>query len=133
LFPVNDNDINIYGQGEGKHWSLLVFDNRGDCPRCIHHDSLGSANSSAARCLADAIRKLVPNTQEDVIEADTPRQENGFDCAIYVMAMARSIACWWDSDGRADWMARLHREVKPSSVATLRQQLAEIPWQYVIC
>ncbi|KAM0849427.1 hypothetical protein ACQ4PT_053739 [Festuca glaucescens] len=126
VFTVNNNAINIYGQGEGTHWSLLVFDNSGDFPICIHHDSLGGANSSAAQDLADAIRKLVPNTQQDIVEASTPRQRNGWDCAIFVMAMARSIARRWHSDDQGDWIARIHHEVSSPSVAALRRQLAEI-------
>ncbi|XP_033746441.1 sentrin-specific protease 8-like [Pecten maximus] len=86
FMPVNDNS-NPEDAG-GTHWSLLVY------IRCRqefrHYDSCGSANKEIAKQLAYKIQPFVlaPRGRMKVIEADSPQQQNGYDCGLYVIATA---------------------------------------------
>ncbi|KQJ89398.2 hypothetical protein BRADI_4g25494v3 [Brachypodium distachyon] len=107
LFPVNNNP-EIHRADAGTHWSLLVYENldpnRG--ARFVHHDStMGQVNSSAADRLVGVLRSIVPNAATaPLMRGYTPVQENGYDCAIYVMAVAAAICRWSRRDSaEGDW------------------------------
>lgn len=125
VLPVN-NAAEFWRPDRGSHWSVLVIDATAEgSPRFIHHDSLGELNLSAARHLASRMHTIFPTAQE-VENARTPRQQTGYDCAVYVMAIARSITRWWrrrKSD--EDWMDRMWNEVTEENILRIRQQLAE--------
>lgn len=92
LFAVNDN-TDLEAAGGGSHWSLLVYFGGVDTFR--HYDSSpGRGSRSAATRLHRAVQNvLVPTGQECplVHVSDMPHQENGYDCGVYVMAMADAI------------------------------------------
>ncbi|KAK1363121.1 hypothetical protein POM88_038682 [Heracleum sosnowskyi] len=110
FFPVNNG---------GLHWSLLVYNRQLNL--FAHHDSLGGLNDEEARELYDAVkdcvhesesfrykvgfrnkRRLMEGNSSQVpryITATTPRQTNGYDCGLYVMATAKAICKWFCAGG----------------------------------
>ncbi|XP_062182501.1 NEDD8-specific protease 1-like [Phragmites australis] len=135
LLPVNDNPDVSLPEG-GSHWTLLVLDNTNPCgPRFVHHDSLrGAPNLPVARRLADALRPLLLSSSRTVplVEGPTPRQPNGYDCGVYVMAVARAICAWWTNgrggggSGDCDWFEAVRREVNAESVKAMRTDLLQL-------
>ncbi|KAF8692139.1 hypothetical protein HU200_039740 [Digitaria exilis] len=124
IFPVNNNvDLECAG---GTHWSLLVLDKWTELgPRFIHYDSYGASNSPFARRYAVVLQPFVPASTY-FIEADTPQQENLFDCGIYIIAIARSICPWCmgaSLSDEEDWSQTLRREVNAETTANLRTLL----------
>ncbi|PNW89020.1 hypothetical protein CHLRE_01g055050v5 [Chlamydomonas reinhardtii] len=119
LLPVNDNP-DVDRAAGGSHWSLLVFHRPSNTLR--HYDSSGgSGNAAAAKRLAAAVGPALqppgaggggsgssgsgssgtgssgasgggPRFVEVV---DTPRQCNGYDCGVYVLAVARAACERW--------------------------------------
>ncbi|KAL6653383.1 hypothetical protein ACP70R_008961 [Stipagrostis hirtigluma subsp. patula] len=135
LLPVNDNPDVSLPEG-GCHWTLLVLDNASpSAPRFVHHDSLrGAPNLPAATRLADALRPLLADASTGsrrrvpLVEGPTPRQPNGYDCGVYVMAIARAICGWWSdpSGGEGDWFEAVRREVDAGSVTAMRAELLQL-------
>jgi sentrin-specific protease 8 len=132
LLPVNDNPDASVAEG-GSHWTLLVLDRTGASLRFVHHDSIrGAPNLPVARRLADALGPLVADAQgraPPLVEGPTPSQTNGYDCGVYVMAIARAICGWWLGQGgreSSDWFEAVRREVSAASVTALRVELLEL-------
>ncbi|CAL4999846.1 unnamed protein product [Urochloa decumbens] len=137
LLPVNDNPDAAVAEG-GSHWTLLVIDNATSAsgPRFVHHDSIrGAPNLPVASRLADALRPLLQSDWRrratvPVVEGPTPRQTNGYDCGVYVMAIARTICGWWkNGHGRlrgGDWFEAVGREVNADSVKAMRSELLQL-------
>ncbi|KAJ1273659.1 hypothetical protein BS78_05G001500 [Paspalum vaginatum] len=132
LLPVNDNPDASVPEG-GSHWTLLVLDNAA-APRFVHHDSLpGAPNLPAAARLADALRPLLlPSDSRrrkvavPLVEGPTPKQRNGYDCGVYVMAIARAICGWWENRRGGDWFEAVTREVDADSVRAMRADLLQL-------
>ncbi|KAK3121186.1 hypothetical protein QOZ80_8BG0647820 [Eleusine coracana subsp. coracana] len=131
LLPVNDNPDASVAEG-GSHWTLLVLDSTRATPRFVHHDSIrGAPNLPVAGRLAEALGPLLADASGKVpplVEGPTPGQTNGYDCGVYVMAVARAICGWW-SDGRGgggDWFEAVKREVNAASVTALRAELLDL-------
>ncbi|KAK8447370.1 hypothetical protein SEVIR_8G058600v4 [Setaria viridis] len=96
LVPVNDNTDYMRAEGE-KHWSLLVIHIAEDHSSCrfVHHDSVSSGlNHTAAVKYANALKQVLPKAPP-VIEADTPKQLNGSNCGLCVLALSKAICTWW--------------------------------------
>ena len=87
----------------------------------------------AAR-LVDALRPLLSGSDSKrdtvpLIEGPTPRQTNGYDCGVYVMAIARALCAWWNNghDHReGDWFQAVRREVDAHSVKAMRADLLQL-------
>ncbi|TYZ53524.1 hypothetical protein PybrP1_008985 [[Pythium] brassicae (nom. inval.)] len=101
LLPVSDNE---WLGGASSHWSLLVF--RRDALAFEHYDSSAGANARAAARVKCAFEKMLrlcdPSvgaavTAEMPLEEarDAPQQTNGYDCGVYVLAVA-------------EWLCRQH-------------------------
>nr|XP_034601361.1 uncharacterized protein LOC117861961 [Setaria viridis] len=137
LLPVNDNPDASVPEG-GSHWTLLVIDNTTSPsgPRFVHHDSIrGAPNLPVASHLADALRPLLQSDSRSratvpVVEGPTPMQPNGYDCGVYVMAIARAICGWWKSGHGGhrggDWFEAVGREVNADSVKAMRGELLQL-------
>ncbi|XP_066353363.1 NEDD8-specific protease 1-like [Miscanthus floridulus] len=136
LLPVNDNPDASIAEG-GSHWTLLILNNATSpsAPRFVHHDSLpGAPNLPVAARLADALRPLLSGSDSKrdtvpLIEGPTPRQTNGYDCGVYVMAIARALCAWWNNghDHReGDWFQAVRREVDAHSVKAMRADLLQL-------
>ncbi|XP_040384684.1 uncharacterized protein LOC102718700 [Oryza brachyantha] len=131
LFPVNDNPDVSHAEG-GSHWTLLVLDNThpDSGPRFVHHDSLPPTNLLPARRLAAVLRPLLPpSARIPLIEGPTPRQTNGYDCGVFVLAVARAICHWWATrrqEGESDWFEAVKREVNADSVKAMRSEVLQL-------
>ncbi|WJX23880.1 Ulp1 peptidase [Trifolium repens] len=107
FFPVNDSE----------HWSLLVYDRK--LNMFMHHDSKEGINDMQARKLFETLKDCVvrsANGKENIKskkknnnkrssklsapsvstppsfeECTTPQQTNGYDCGLFVLAIARAI------------------------------------------
>uniref|UniRef100_J3NAK7 WRKY domain-containing protein n=1 Tax=Oryza brachyantha TaxID=4533 RepID=J3NAK7_ORYBR len=118
-----------HGDVGGSHWTLFVLDNThpDSGPRFVHHDSLPPTNLLPARRLAAVLRPLLPpSARIPLIEGPTPRQTNGYDCGVFVLAVARAICHWWATrrqEGESDWFEAVKREVNADSVKAMSLQL----------
>ncbi|KAM7259406.1 hypothetical protein ACFE04_015147 [Oxalis oulophora] len=129
IFPVNDNDDVSRAEG-GSHWSLLVYYR--DANKFVHHDSCRGLNAWSAKKLYRAVVGYMGNSDKSsngmYVECDnSPRQVNGYDCGLYVTAIARAICSWYenceDKDNDALWFSDVIEQVTPSSVAVMRKEI----------
>ncbi|GAB2285122.1 hypothetical protein Dimus_019575 [Dionaea muscipula] len=128
LFPVNDNmDVSL-AEG-GSHWSLLAFEREANV--FIHHDSHSALNAAHAQRLYDSVVGLMGTVSKPryVEYSRSPQQVNGYDCGLFVCAIARAICCWYVSRGSRDsdedglWLSAVMEQVTPSSIAELRTEI----------
>ncbi|KAI8464983.1 MAG: hypothetical protein J3K34DRAFT_489198 [Monoraphidium minutum] len=135
LLPVSDNP-DAAAAGGGSHWSLLAFDRSSNA---FHHidSASGSRNRAAARLLAGAASPLVqgraaPGAPPPAFlePPGAPRQDNGHDCGVFVMAAARQLlerrAAAGGGGGVAGQLPLLGELVTPSSVAALRREARQL-------
>ena len=129
IFPVNDND-DVAAAGGGSHWSLLAYEKTTNV--FVHHDSLGGSNKYDAKRLYES---LIPHMGVDIprpgfIESDcTPQQSNGYDCGLYVIAIAKEICKWFDSNEKVNehlWFSHVKEQVNASAVSKLRSEILEL-------
>lgn len=88
FIPINDNSTLHPG---GSHWSLLVCDkNRKEF---FHFDSSGSScwNDSSAKIICKKFNHYF-GTLYDVTNPRCPTQTNGYDCGVFVIAIAEKLA-----------------------------------------
>lgn len=128
FFPVNDN-IDLTKAEGGNHWSLLAFERNANL--YVHHDSSGGYNTCHAKRLYEAV---VPHMESSntascgrfVECSSTPQQENGYDCGLYVLAIARAIWLWYISSRGKDgglWFVSVEQQVTPSLVYGMRKEV----------
>lgn len=74
------------------------------------------------------------------MECETmPQQENGFDCGLYVLAIARAVCMWWSVGGRSrgqnaifDWFSTMKQHVTTQHVeCAMRSQVLEFFEDYL--
>lgn len=93
LFPVNNaGRANVGRANAGSHWSLLAFVARPE-PTFLHIDALGDANAQSAREVAEALAPAVSSSSARFVSlcGVAPRQMNGADCGVFVVAFAQAI------------------------------------------
>ncbi|KAF3329930.1 NEDD8-specific protease 1 [Carex littledalei] len=130
LFPVNDNpDVNL-AEG-GSHWSLLIC--HVPSREFVHHDSSGCLNSVHAYKLYQLVQHFVGDVQFGYHEGPIPRQTNGYDCGLYVMAIARCVCEWYckvknngSADGKEKWFDVLREQLNGDKVHELRGELLSL-------
>ncbi|KAL5988055.1 hypothetical protein ACLOJK_035818 [Asimina triloba] len=130
IFTVNDNNDVTVAEG-GNHWSLLALDRNKNA--FVHHDSMKGLNRWHAEKLSKNLKMFVglpdssPATQ--FVECSTPQQRNGYDCGVYVLAIARVI-CNWHVSGVEDkgnsWLDGLGEQVDESAVTRLRDDILKL-------
>lgn len=88
MIPVNDNEENSIG---GSHWSLLVYE--ANSLTFTHFDSCFGFNNNAASTLAKRLSPLLRGTSQTTkfVEGLSPRQDNGYDCGVYVISFVETI------------------------------------------
>jgi sentrin-specific protease 8 len=119
LFAVNDNPDVTEAFG-GSHWSLLAYCAADDTFR--HYDSLSGTNRHAAQRVFNAAKR--PGSK--LWEQATPQQQNGYDCGMYVLALARLLCQRHAQDGGGmSWTVTLDA-LAPGDVAALRHDLLHL-------
>ncbi|XP_057748679.1 NEDD8-specific protease 1 [Arachis stenosperma] len=129
IFPVNDNEDVGKAEG-GSHWSLLAYYRRAN--KFVHHDSCRGMNSAPAKQLYRAVGGYMGQcgsaSEPSFLEwTDSPQQENGYDCGLYVMAIARVICNWHVNCKNIDltelWFPGVKEQVTPIAVAEMRGEI----------
>lgn len=132
IFPVNDNE-DVCKAEAGFHWSLLAFERNANV--FVHHDSNRGMNKWHAKRLYKAVvgymgvsnSASAPSYLECI---DSPLQVNGYDCGLYVTAIARAICSWHnsgeDKEGDGLWYSSVKAQVTPSSVAEMRSEILSL-------
>ncbi|XAR60484.1 Ulp1 peptidase [Bertholletia excelsa] len=132
IFPVNNNTDVTDAEG-GSHWSLLAFERRTNT--FVHHDSFGGLNSGHAKRLYRALLGHMgifntASTCKYVECPSTPQQVNGYDCGLYVAAIAKAVCGWHESGGPKDedglWFSAVNEQVTPSIIAHMRSNILEL-------
>lgn len=127
IFPVNDNDDVTFAEG-GSHWSLLAYVREKN--EFVHHDSFSGSNSGHAKRLCNAVVRFTgisdSKSYDHFIDATTPQQRNGYDCGLYVTAIAK-IICEWHLSGQSGigdlWYSALKTQVTTSRVSEMRNEI----------
>ncbi|KAJ8611897.1 hypothetical protein MRB53_037693 [Persea americana] len=88
FLPVNDNEKLELAEG-GSHWSLLLVSIIDGV--AFHYDSLSPSNLKHARKVADCISKLLGKPLKFVNLDDSPQQNNGSDCGVYVCLLMQHL------------------------------------------
>ncbi|KAL7127333.1 hypothetical protein ABFS83_14G247300 [Erythranthe nasuta] len=128
IFPINDND-DVTAAGGGTHWSLLAFDRNTNL--FVHHDSSGCLNKKHSKRVYKAVVAYTEIDAKYIECSSTPRQVNGFDCGLYVTAIARAI-CKWCASERRDynmeslWFSTIEEQITPSLVSNMRNEILEL-------
>ncbi|XP_061363188.1 NEDD8-specific protease 1 [Gastrolobium bilobum] len=129
MFPINDNDDVNRAEG-GSHWSLLAYYRNANL--FVHHDSCRGMNTGPAKQLYKAVVGYMgfsgSATEASFLECtDSPKQENGHDCGLYVTAIARVICSWHVNSKNTDtnhmWFSAMKERVTPSAVAGMRSEI----------
>lgn len=127
IFAINDND-DVDAAGGGHHWSLLVYYRK--LNRFEHYDSMGGMNVEKAKEFVSTIKKFVGSDGASATfeEAWTPHQENGYDCGVYVMAIAQVLCQAYASGlvGFTECRALLKGKVTPSAVCQMRESVLNL-------
>lgn len=152
IFTVNNNDDMSKTDG-GTHWSLLVYYR--DTKTFVHYDSFKYINNWYAIKLYQAVKEHLSSTEgsgstsEEFCqirkrrrkiypiaamgpyfrEHSTPQQTNGYDCGLYVMAIAGVICRWCIADLKKNHellFPDIMEHVDNSVESTMRPELLHI-------
>eukprot|EP00039_Didymoeca_costata_P024112 m.9304 g.9304 ORF g.9304 m.9304 type:complete len:216 (-) comp4040_c0_seq1:889-1536(-) len=117
FLPVNDSDAPE--SAGGTHWALVVLDTRNRV--CTLYDSMGGngmvrKTSNIARMLSEAchLGKLSVCVKEDA-----PKQTNGYDCGMFVAAVAKFLCTARKSQQSLE-------SVTPEIITNLRSEFVNI-------
>ena len=88
FLPINDARNVSVAEG-GSHWSLLLVSVLDGV--AFHYDSLAPSNTQEARLAAHKLSQLLGRYIECVNLDDSPQQENGSDCGVYVCIQMRHL------------------------------------------
>jgi len=136
--PINDNMASSHWTtpGLGTHWSLLVVMMEESVPSYYHFDSVPGGNAYAAQAVAAKWQQLwqVATTtgqndlgQAKVCECRAPRQTNGYDCAVHLLATAQALSSSSSDDLEAVVDEQVGNGLRedPNFCANLRQFVAD--------
>ncbi|KAL4592223.1 hypothetical protein LXL04_005211 [Taraxacum kok-saghyz] len=126
LFPVNNNDDVTLPEG-GSHWSLLAFERTNNV--FVHHDSFNGLNNNHAKRLYERVVGYLGGGMNMIQYVDTvrtPQQVNGYDCGVYVLAIAKEICGWFVERNEELWFKVVEERVTRSSVAGMRGEILEL-------
>ncbi|KAJ7557525.1 hypothetical protein O6H91_05G130400 [Diphasiastrum complanatum] len=129
LFAVNNNE-DVEEAGGGSHWSLLAYDRRQNVFN--HYDSMKGMNWRHADDFISIVKPFLGSkaSAARLVEPSSPQQENGYDCGVYVMAIAQVL---WDSyhenmeAGKGTQLSDLlHNQVTADFVSRMRETTLEL-------
>ncbi|KAL6577265.1 hypothetical protein OROMI_011541 [Orobanche minor] len=127
IFPINDNADVSRAEG-GCHWSLLAFARNVNV--FVHHDSEGGFNGAHAKKVYRAVVSYTASRATYIECPRMPRQTNGYDCGLYVTAIARAICEWYVSVGPVNmevtWFSAVKEQITPSFVSGMRNEILEL-------
>jgi len=88
FLPINDNRYVNQAEG-GSHWSLLLVSKIDRV--AFHYDSLGASNREEAKAATRALERVLRVSLRFHHLEDTPQQENGSDCGVFVCIIMRHL------------------------------------------
>ncbi|KAJ3477404.1 hypothetical protein NLG97_g8850 [Lecanicillium saksenae] len=88
FLPINDNH-NVGDAEGGSHWSLLLVSVLDGV--AFHYDSLGGANYSEGNLTTRKLSQVLGRQLRFVNLEDSPQQENGSDCGVFVCLLMRHL------------------------------------------
>ncbi|KAK5108075.1 hypothetical protein LTR62_008792 [Meristemomyces frigidus] len=88
FLPVNDCRRADVPEG-GSHWSLLLVSTIDGV--AFHYDSMHAHNDPHAKLLAHRISQLLGKPLKFISLDDTPQQENGMDCGVFVCLLMQHL------------------------------------------
>ncbi|KAK6613793.1 ulp1 protease family protein [Botrytis cinerea] len=88
FLPINDNRNVSQAEG-GSHWSLLLVSVIDGV--AFHYDSLSPSNYEEANTTTYKLGQLLGRQLRFLNLQDTPQQQNGSDCGIYVCIIMRHL------------------------------------------
>eukprot|EP00965_Chrysotila_dentata_P041400 1373024-Pleurochrysis_carterae.AAC.2 len=105
----------------GSHWSLLCY--RNGCFE--HYDSHREQNAFRAKEVARCLGPLLgTSTTPKVVQMAAPQQSNGYDCGMYVLAIAKKL-CSLLLEDELPAVGEVHisiRSITPLDISRLREQ-----------
>lgn len=88
FLPINDNRDVSQAEG-GSHWSLLLVSVIDGVS--FHYDSLAPSNDAEARSTSQKLEILLGKKLRFIHMEDSPQQENGSDCGVFVCVVMRHL------------------------------------------
>ncbi|GAO13199.1 hypothetical protein UVI_02025490 [Ustilaginoidea virens] len=88
FLPINDNRNVGVAEG-GSHWSLLLVSILDSI--AFHYDSLGGANYAEANLATRRMGEICGRSLRFVNLDESPQQENGSDCGVFVCLLMRHL------------------------------------------
>jgi sentrin-specific protease 8 len=88
FLPVNDAQSVTVAES-GSHWSLLLVSQLDGV--AFHYDSLGGDNNHPAHNVTQKLSILLGKHLRFVAMRDTPQQENGSDCGVFVCMIMEKL------------------------------------------
>lgn len=88
FLPINDNRNVSQAEG-GSHWSLLLVSVIDGV--AFHYDSLSASNFEEARMTTHKMAQLLGRPLSFLNLQDSPQQQNGSDCGVYVCIIMRHL------------------------------------------
>ncbi|KRX09680.1 hypothetical protein PPERSA_02552 [Pseudocohnilembus persalinus] len=130
FIPINDaQQFDV--PGAGSHWVLLIFEKKNR--KFIYYDStqgfVQKAGKVAQMLTAITFRDKSIIKKEKIniqINSSTPKQENGFDCGIFVLTFSEFILNWIEKNKYSDTIQNIElmkSHTNQSVVSKKRQQI----------
>ncbi|KAH9878551.1 hypothetical protein IAQ61_001823 [Plenodomus lingam] len=88
FLPINDNMDVTQAEG-GSHWSLLLVSIIDGVS--FHYDSMSQSNAREARNTTMKMEQLLGKRLRFIPMDDSPQQENGSDCGVFVCVLMRHL------------------------------------------
>lgn len=88
FLPINDNRDVSHAEG-GSHWSLLLVSVLDGV--AFHYDSLSPDNINEGKLVSHRFSALLGKPLKFINLDDTPRQDNGMDCGVFVCLLMQHL------------------------------------------
>jgi len=88
FLPINDCTDVTQAEG-GSHWSLLLVSIIDGVS--FHYDSMSNANDREARSTTMKLEQLLGKRLRYIPMVDSPQQENGSDCGVFVCVLMKHL------------------------------------------